>query len=303
MIPVHLQSVPHYHDVPHRLPALLQSILPDLRGRTVLIKPNFVAARNVALSCTHPQVIATTARYCLDCGARPIVGDSPAFGTAGSVAAACGLNHLLAPLQVPVITLNAGVDTSVAGLTIPVSRHALTADLIINLPRFKAHSQMRFTGAVKNLFGCICGVHKAWLHARHGDRQDRFREIICSLPTLLPPTFSVMDGIRAMHRTGPIQGDGFDLGLLGACASTVALDTAMGMVLGLQADELPVWRQCVAHGMTGADVRELTFPACSPSDFDMTGFVLPRTLKPESFRPDVLFRSLLKRLWLTATGR
>lgn len=303
MIPVHLDLLPCYDEVPDRLPLLLQSVLPDLRGRSVLIKPNFVAARNATLSCTHPAVIAATVRHCLDCGSRPVVGDSPAFGTASAVAAAMGLDQLLEPLKVPVITLNTGVRVAAAGISIPVSRHALDADLIINLPKFKAHSQMRFTGAVKNLFGCITGVHKAWLHARHGDRQDRFREIIRCLPGLLPPTISVMDGVRAMHKTGPINGEAFDLGLLGACTGAVALDTTMGMILGLQPADLPIWQQCRSHGMPGAAEEELVFPGRKPEDFDAGNFVLPQTLKPESFRPDVLLRSMIRRLWLSATDK
>jgi uncharacterized protein (DUF362 family) len=294
---VHLERCPDYTLAPQCVGPLLQRVLPDIAGARVLIKPNFVALRGVPLCCTHAAVIAAAARHCVDHGARVTVGDSPAFGTAQAIAGAIGLQELLRPLDVPVTTLGRGVPVRSGPVRVRVSADALEADLILNLPKFKAHSQMRFSGAVKNLFGCVTGVHKAWLHARHGDKAGRFTEMICGLMQILPPVTSLMDGVRAMHRTGPIYGDPFDLGLLGASDSPVALDTAAGMILDATPEALPVWRECVRRNLAGADPAGLNFPGRVPADFDAAGFELPQTLKPESFRPDVLLRSLIKRAW------
>lgn len=284
------------------VPDLLDAVLPDVTGRRVLIKPNFVALKNASLSCTSAPVIHAAALHCLRRGARVTVGDSPAFGTAFSIARAIGLTGLLASLNVPVVTLGRGRWVHSGRVRVPVSAEALEADLILNLPRFKAHSQMRFTGAVKNLFGCVSGVHKAWLHALHGDKDGRFTEMICGLMAVLPPTVSLLDGIVAMHRTGPTGGEAYPLGLLGASANPVALDTAAGLLLGARPQDMPVWTACRRAGLAGADPDEVTYPRLRPTDFDATGFSLPADLKPESFRPDVLAKSLCKRLWL-AWGR
>jgi uncharacterized protein (DUF362 family) len=280
------------------VPDLLSQVLPDLAGKRVLIKPNFVALRNASLSCTDARIIFAAARHCLERGALVSIGDSPAFGTAQAIAQAIGLTDMLRPLDLAVTTLKRGRWMQSGTVRVPVSAEALDADLILNLPKFKAHSQMRFSGAVKNLFGCVTGVHKAWLHARHGDRQGRFTEMISGLLQILPPVASLMDGVKAMHRTGPIAGEPFALGLLGASTSPVALDAAAGMVLDAQPGDFPVWKQCLAAGLPGADPAELFFPRAAPHEFDAHGFVLPVVLKPESFRPDVLLKSLCKRLWL-----
>ena len=280
------------------VPDLLAPVLPDLTGKRVLLKPNFVALRNAALSCTNAQIIFAVARHCLERGARVSVGDSPAFGTAQAIARAIGLTDMLRPLGVAVTTLKQGRWVQSGAVRVPVSAEALDVDLILNLPKFKAHSQMRYSGAVKNLFGCVTGVHKAWLHALHGDKQGRFAEMICGLLQVLPPTVSLMDGVTAMHRTGPIAGEPFALGFLGVCASPVALDTAAGLVLGAGPEIIPLWNQCLHAGLPGADPAELSFPLAGPADFDARNFVLPADLKPESFRPDVLVKSLCKRLWL-----
>lgn len=295
---VFLERPDSYTEAVARLPVLLDRILPNMRGCRVLLKPNFVSPRNALLSCTHPLIVATAARLCRDLGARVTIGDSPAFGTAQAIAQATGLHDLLRGLDAPVITLDRGVLRTSNGFPVRISAHALESDLILNLAKFKAHSQMRLTGAVKNLFGCLSGLRKAWLHARHGDKGHEFAALICGLGRILPPTVSVLDGVEAMHRTGPIAGECFPLRFLGASASAVALDTAAGMALNVKLSDLPIWAQCAREHLPGANPAELSFPFHSPSAFDATGFVLPDRLKPESFRPGTLIRSLAKRLWM-----
>jgi uncharacterized protein (DUF362 family) len=303
VINVFLRQTPDYTHAASMIPNLLDSVLPDITGLRLLIKPNFVALRNAHLCCTHPAVIAAAARHCVDRGARVTVGDSPAFGTALSIAQAIGLPELLRPLGIEVVTLTRGVCIKSGHVRVQVSAAALDADLIVNLPKFKAHSQMRFSGAVKNLFGCVTGVRKAWLHALHGDKKNRFVAMICGLMQVLPPTVSLMDGVEAMHRTGPIAGEAFALGFMGASASPVALDTAAGMVLGARPELFPIWDHCLRERLPGADAADLDFPLHRPEDFDATDFILPASLKPESFRPDILFTSLIKRMWLARFRR
>lgn len=123
--------------------------------------------------------------------------------------------------------------------------------------------------------------------------------MICGLLDVLPPVVSLMDGVEAMHRTGPIAGAPFPLGLLAAGSNPVALDTASAMVLGVSPEAFPVWRACALAGLPGAQPDALTFPLLRPEEFDAAGFELPQTLKPESFRPDVLLKSLVRRIWLS----
>ena len=64
-------------------------------GDTVLLKPNFIApkSRHHATQ-THPAVIIETARLLKDFGAKPFVGDSPAWGNVfSSVKALNSMNH------------------------------------------------------------------------------------------------------------------------------------------------------------------------------------------------------------------
>ena len=53
-----------------------------------------------------------------------------------------------------------------------LGRAVTETDVLITLPKFKTHGFMMFTGAVKNLFGCIPGLDKAQYHLKVPDRDD-----------------------------------------------------------------------------------------------------------------------------------
>jgi uncharacterized protein (DUF362 family) len=270
------------------------------RGARVLVKPNLVAAHRGPLACTEPAVVAAACAWLLERGCRPWVGDSPAFGTARSVGRKIGLAEALAPLRVPLrslrrprrLTLDFGEDSGGIG----VSRDALEADLILSLPRLKAHCQVRLTGAVKNLFGCVVGARKALAHSRHGEWGTRFESLLVQVMAALPPAFTLLDGVVAMHRTGPTGGDPITLGFLAASPSPAALDTALFTALHQTPQDVATWAECVRRGLPGARLEEVAFPLLRPDAFDFSGFLVPNRLDPVSFHPLRLARGAWKRL-------
>ena len=140
----------------------------SLRGAKVLVKPNLLTA--TPLACTSPEVTAAVCSWLLDQGAHVTVLDSPGFGRAESVARAIGLTELLRPLGLAVTGPGNAVSLKLDnGSRFGVSRQALECDLILSVPRVKAHSQMLLTLAVKNLFGLVVGMRKA----EHGKRKRR----------------------------------------------------------------------------------------------------------------------------------
>lgn len=309
MIPVALRHLP-----PDGGPAPAR-VLPDLLDRAglaaghslrsahVLVKPNLLTA--TPLACTSPGVVTGVCRWLLEQGARVRVGDSPGFGTATAVARQIGLEDTLRPLGLRVETLSEARPLALplrhgGPVSFGVARLALESDLILSLPRVKAHSQMRLTLACKNLFGCVCGLRKALIHTRQGQDPAFFADCLAALWAGLPPVAAVADGLVAMHVTGPSKGQPFPLGLLGASPSAVALDEALCAVLGLPLSATPL----------GAALERRAAPGCGragwrhdyvlarPEDFDSTGFVLPGELMHTSFRPWRLFKSCLRRLWL-----
>lgn len=280
--------------------------VPVSSGDAVLVKPNLL--RPDVLTCANAAVIAAVCRFLLDKGCKVAIGDSPGFGTARGVARAIGLDAALAKAlgkgaaDVPLITLDAPARKPLTlGGGICLSRHALEADHIVNVPKLKAHVQMRVTGSVKNLFGCVSGVRKAFLHTRLGDKRrdgaDAFSSAIVDILGYMPKMTTLMDGIEAMHVRGPSGGKPYPAHFLAVSESPVALDTAVYAMLGLAPEDVPVWRELIRRGVPGSLPEDILVSGAGETAFDFTDFILPRALAPETFNPLRLVQSTVKRLW------
>ena len=300
---VSLVRCTHYDDA-FLLPAVAQAFslcgYAPARGSLVLVKPNLLRAD--PLSCTDARVVRVACLWLLERGVRVIVGDSPGFGTAGHVARSIGLTEALKDLpgNIAVQALDKAVPRMVPGLgLIPVSRRALEVDAILSVPRLKAHAMMRLTCAVKNLYGCVPGLHKAVGHAKYGDRGHGGLDLsrcIAGLTRLLPPQAALVDGITAMHITGPSGGSPYPTGLLAASPSAVAVDTLIYGLLGLYPEQVPLWQALQEARIPGAEHADLHLAGEAPESFDCNDFILPGRLAEQTFHPYALLRSITRRI-------
>jgi len=305
-----MEPVPHFpvallRQTAYRRSALLSAVerlftacgIDFARGERVLVKPNLVSRSNAALSCTHPEVVRAVCAHLLDCGARPTVADSPAFGSAGRVAAACGLTEALNDLGLRVATLDRPIPLRLSdGGTIGLSRRALDAERIVSVARLKAHGQFRVTASTKNLFGAVCGCRKALAHVRLGDSPGRMERLVLDVRAALPPAIGLVDGVVVLHRGGPVHGQAFPLGLLGCSPDTLALDAALYGILGLGPADVPLWAEALAQGLPGADPLAARFVLEQPGAFDATGFEVNAQLDPMRFEPLRFVRGRIKSL-------
>ncbi|MEW6595614.1 MAG: DUF362 domain-containing protein [Thermodesulfobacteriota bacterium] len=266
-------------------------------GTKVLLKPNLVAGtRRDGLPCTQPEFVAAVAEWCLDYGCQVAVGDSPAFGTARMVMRSCGMDAALQGLSVRLVNFSSPQPFTLAhGARVAIAREALECDCLINLPRVKAHGQLLITLAVKNYFGTVVGFRKPLLHARHGDT-GAFERMIVDLLPVLPAGITLIDGIVAMHEQGPVKGNPFPVGLIGAAVNPVALDSALLAVLGIDPFLSPIWRECRCRNLPGCDQGHIRYPLFTPAEMQMAGFEVPHHLKPISFHPWHLMKGAAKRL-------
>jgi uncharacterized protein (DUF362 family) len=267
----------------------------------VLVKPNLLAPKPPDfLPCTNPLVVRAACEYLLELGIKVTVGDSPSFGTGCQIAQKIGLSNALADLPVDLIDLNRPKLSRLSshGGIVAISRLALEQDVILNIAKLKVHRMLALTGAVKNHFGCITSVWKALLHVVMGDRGTRFESMLLDLLDLLPPSVSLLDAVRAMHVSGPVDGLPFPLEMLAASPSAVALDTAMYTLLGLCPADVPLWQEAVNRAMLGADPADLAYPLEPLASFDASDFIIPATLQPAGFHPFRVAKRLVKNTWL-----
>ena len=206
-------------------------------GMRVLLKPNLLAAAEEERAVTtHPMVVRAVAELVQAAGGRVLIGDSPAgpisgnaevMRKSGMLAAAEACGATLAPFESVVWKQNQGADYFIA-------RPVLEADLLINLPKIKTHSQTLYTGAVKNLFGVIPGERKMEVHIRAPGMQDFSRELV-NLLELVVPALTIQDGINGQEGNGPgAGGTPHTYGCLAASTDPVALDTIISQAMGFE---------------------------------------------------------------------
>lgn len=256
-------------------------------GARVLLKPNLLSARSGGhLACTHPSFVAAVAEWFVDQGAKVSIGDSPAFGTAKGVMRATGIEKALAGLPVECINFDQSTPVKLSGgVTVNMACAALECDILVNLPRVKAHSQLYVTLAVKNYFGTVVGFQKPLWHLRYGNHAEQFASHLVDLLPVLPSGVTLLDGIVAMHGSGPLSGLPFSLGLVAGAINPVALDTALLQILGLDQAKSALWQECAKRDFVGTDPDMLDYPLLKPAEFPVKNFKAPTILKPVSFNP------------------
>ncbi len=256
------------------------------RGDRVLLKPNFIVPRpRAAAAQTDPAVIVAAAALLKDFGARPFVGDSPAWGSIGACVKALELEEPLRKLGVPVVALDRPERRRIDGSLVSISRVALEADRIINLPKFKAHQQLGASFAVKNMFGCVCGKRKAFWHWARGKSYAAFCTLLIEIYKLVGPVYSIIDGVIAMEGMGPIRGTPRPLGFLIGGPDPVACELVCCDLIKLDPQRLPILQTARATGfgcsdpgmveVVGDDYRDsrcedFDFPTQTPLDFTLS---------------------------------
>ncbi len=264
----------------------------------VLVKPNLLCAK--PLACSSPQIVSSACKYLLDCGCQVEVADSPGFGHAPAVAKAVGIIDLPNGLVVQDMGEKIKFDLKEGG-KLGIAKKALESDVILNLPRFKAHRMMRFTGAVKNLYGCISGIEKAMLHTKHGDKHHGdigvFSSLIVDLEEYLPPQVVLMDAITSMSTDGPMNGRALDLNFIATSQSSIALDTAMYTMMKKDVDFFPIWKELQRRRIPASFLENIEWAGEDKDSFDLSKFRLPKKLMAESFPPVELIKSACRRLY------
>jgi uncharacterized protein (DUF362 family)/Pyruvate/2-oxoacid:ferredoxin oxidoreductase delta subunit len=217
---------------------------PDAAGKTVLFKPNILrgAEPDKAVS-THPAVLRAAIRYAKSRGAaRVLVGDSPAFQVGVAAFRKSGLLEAAAEEGAEWVDFSDAVlvDNPEGMLvkSFTVARAAVEADILVSLCKLKNHTLMYYTGAMKNLFGCIPGLQKPQFHMRFPERV-RFGQMLTDLNLALKCEFSLMDAVVGMEGPGPSSGQPRGIGAILASRDPLALDCAACRIVGLDPSQVP----------------------------------------------------------------
>lgn len=267
-------------------------------GQKVLLKPNLLTGNRPGKECvTRPDLVAAIARQVRQAGGEPFLGDSPAFGSAKGVAIASGYGPMLEELAIPVVEFR-GVRHSTdspAFQHLRLSREALGADVVINIPKLKSHVQLTLSAGVKNLFGCVPGKMKAWWHLEAGKDRDRFGEMLVETARAIAPALTILDAIVAHEGNGPSNGEPRSLQLLGASTNVFALDQAIADLLGVDWTTVPT---LTAAERLQLRYSSLHYPFMSVEECRIADWRQPDRLVPIDFGAPRILRSTLKHLYI-----
>lgn len=122
-----------------------------------------------------------------------------------------------------------------------VAKEVVDSDFLVSLPKLKTHIFTFYTGAVKNLYGCLYGVQKQVLHSKIRDNNE-FCKMQLELYLLLKPKFAVMDAIDVMEGDGPSAGPIKRMGLIIASRNALALDYVAVKLAGWKPENVPLLR-------------------------------------------------------------
>jgi len=253
--------------------------LPELRGARVLLKPNILnaAAPDLAIS-TRGELLAAAARLLKAKGAARIsAGESPAWQSHEAAARKSGI---AAACEAEGVEWLDFTESSVYDCPrgARVKRFTLAsalgeADLLVSLPKLKTHRLMRYTGAVKNLFGLVPGLQKSAFHMRFPSQED-FGYMLVDLALTAKPAYSIMDAVVSMEGEGPANGKPKKTGLVLASRDPVALDWIAASVIGYNPNELAYLVDACSRGdwISGPgdiDLRGLAVEEAMPLNFDL----------------------------------
>lgn len=216
-----------------------------VRGKTVLLKPNFVGLDPLCIMNTHPAVIAATRESFLRLGASEVlIGDGPAMDRdTESILKSVKLKEFTGPLANVFRDLN--LD-DVARVPLPtrasrlkelyLPKIVLGVDFLVSIAKLKTHHWAGVTLSLKNMVGVVPGGCYGWpknvLHWAGIDNS------ILDVNAAARPDFAIIDGIVGMEGNGPIQGMPKPAGLLIFGDDPVAVDATGCRVMGLKPEKV-----------------------------------------------------------------
>ena len=251
------------------------------QGEKILLKVNLLVGE-VPEKCvnTHPAVFRAVAEMFAAKGAIVQYGDSPGFGTPLAAAKKSGIADVAKELKIEEADFKEGrevfFEQGNQNKSFYIANGVLDADGLISLPKMKTHALERFTGAIKNQFGCVVGMRKGEFHVKLPDATD-FARMLVDLNSFVKPRLYIMDGIMAMEGNGPRGGTPRAMNVLLFSTDPVALDATASRMINLNPLYVPT---TLVGGQTGAGTfneEEIEIVGDALKDFICMDFNVERT--------------------------
>jgi uncharacterized protein (DUF362 family)/ferredoxin len=212
------------------------AFFPD-KHEKILIKPNFGCHKTALTGATTDlrMLVALIQRLQSQGYSNLVVGDG---GMAGylkvNILEYLGVPALCEKYGVPVLDLNKdeGVLTKLpSGAKVRISKTSLESK-VVDFAKLKTHVLATVTLGIKNLLGCVVGSDKREIHL-HG-----LNENLASLPGVIKPRLTIIEGIVGMEGRGPVGGKAKRSDIIVASSDVIAADMVASKLMGFNPFEI-----------------------------------------------------------------
>jgi uncharacterized protein (DUF362 family) len=205
-----------------------------LRGkRRVFVKPNMSHPEYVPGVVTSPALIREVVGLLRDGNSEVVVGESngfnypcwSAFGNTGIEAAVKEAGGTVINLSEDKV-IRVKIEGGVALKHLLLPKTVLEADAVVDLALMKTHEFAAYSGAIKNLFGCVPSNKRIYLH-------PYLSEVFYNLYAIIKPRLTIMDARVAVEGNGPTKGKPVKMDLMLTGNDAFAVDVVASRIMGL----------------------------------------------------------------------
>ena len=205
----------------------------------IFVKPNMSHPEYVPGVVTSPALISELVGLLRDDHEEVIVGESNGFNySCRGAFKKTGIEAAVKEAGGTVINLSEDKLVKVKFESIPspvkelfLPKTVLEADAIVDVALMKTHEWAMYSGAIKNLFGCVPSIKRIYLH-------PYLSEVFYRLYTILKPQLTVIDARVAIEGNGPTKGNPVKMDLMLTSNCALATDVIASKIMGLNMEEI-----------------------------------------------------------------
>jgi len=208
-----------------------------VRGK-VFIKPNLCSKEYIPGAVTNPQVLFHLVSLHRDRAEEVVVGESNGYNyCCNDALKMTGVKEIVKKAGGKTVNLSNDETVKVQNSktlflrNFSLPKTLVEADSIVDVPVMKTHEFATYSGAIKNLFGCIPDDRRIFLH-------PKFDMVLHDLIVLLEPQFVVMDATVSMEGNGPNRGIAIPMNLILASSDLLAMDKLCCEIMGIDWAEI-----------------------------------------------------------------
>jgi len=215
----------------------------------ILIKPNLISQNTPEQhSVTHYTLIDFLCRYFKEKKCDIVIGESSSFYIKGYTMKAYKTSKIYDVAEKYFVPLVAFENEKIVAVDkknlkfleeLYLPEMINNFDLIVDVPKLKTHQLMRFSGALKNLYGIPPGGYKQLLHMKTKNINEFANVLLDIYGSLKPKILSVMDGVVGLDG-GPsaVIGKPNKVGYILASMNPIALDAVACQIIGYSPEDI-----------------------------------------------------------------